>query len=225
LTISAVEEQVTGTNACDLAPGDYIHLRIADTGLGMDAKTRAIAIEPFFTTKGVGQGTGLGLSMVHGLAAQLGGGLNIESAPGAGTTIHLWLPVTSALPERCQPMLHPVRPAVARGTALLVDDEALVRSSTADMLIELGYRVIEAASAEDALSRLDNAGAIELLVTDHLMPGMTGTDLAATIRLRSPETRVLIISGYADVDGISIDMQRLTKPFKQADLAMSIERL
>ena len=225
LTISAVEDRVTGPHACELSQGDYIHLQIADTGLGMDAKTKAKAIEPFFTTKGVGQGTGLGLSMVHGLVAQLGGGMHIESAPGAGTTIHLWLPVTSAVPERCQPVAHPVGPSVPRGTALLVDDEALVRSSTADMLIELGYRVIEAASAEDALSRLENAGAIELLVTDHLMPGMTGTDLAATIRLRSPETRVLIISGYADVDGISIDMQRLTKPFKQADLAMSIERL
>ena len=93
------------------------------------------------------------------------------------------------------------------------------------MLIELGYQVIEAASAEDALSKLDQLGVIELLVTDHLMPGMTGTDLAITIRQRSPATRVLIISGYADVDGISPDMQRLTKPFKQSDLAMSIEQL
>ncbi len=225
LTISASEDHVRGSDHADLAAGDYIHLQIADTGLGMDAKTQAKAIEPFFTTKGVGQGTGLGLSMVHGLAAQLGGGLTIESAPGAGTTIHLWLPVTSAMPDRVAPIALPTGPAVERGTALLVDDEALVRSSTADMLIELGYQVIEAASAEDALSKLDQLGVIELLVTDHLMPGMTGTDLAITIRQRSPGTRVLIISGYADVDGISPDMQRLTKPFKQSDLAMSIEQL
>jgi len=107
----------------------------------------------------------------------------------------------------------------------VVDDEPLVRTSTADMLSELGYRVIEATCAEDALSRLEQAGVVELLVTDHLMPGMTGTDLAATIKLRSPDTRVLIISGYAEVDGISPDMQRLAKPFKQSDLALSIERL
>jgi len=225
LTISAIEEHVSDGHSADLAEGDYIHVRIADTGLGMDAKTRAKAIEPFFTTKGVGQGTGLGLSMVHGLAAQLGGGLTIESAPGAGTTVHLWLPVTSAVCDQSPPIPMPAEPRVQRGTALLVDDEPLVRTSTADMLIELGYRVIEATCAEDALSRLEQAGVVELLVTDHLMPGMTGTDLAATIKLRSPDTRVLIISGYAEVDGISPDMQRLAKPFKQSDLALSIERL
>jgi signal transduction histidine kinase/CheY-like chemotaxis protein len=225
LTISATEDHVSGDQIAGLEAGDYIHLRVTDTGIGMDPKTQTKAIEPFFTTKGVGQGTGLGLSMVHGLTAQLGGSLTIESAPGAGTTIHLWLPVTLGAPDQPLPMPIHDGPVVPRGTALVVDDEALVRTSTADMLSELGYSVIEADCAEDALSRLEDAGAVELLVTDHLMPGMTGTDLAATIRLRSPQTRVLIISGYAEVDGISPDMQRLTKPFKQSDLASSIERL
>jgi signal transduction histidine kinase/CheY-like chemotaxis protein len=225
LTIAAERERIAGVHVAALTEGDYVHLRMADTGAGMNAETRAKAIEPFFTTKGVGQGTGLGLSMVHGLAAQLGGGLAIDSAPGQGTTIHLWLPVTQAQPDRATHAAAPHSQCAHRGTALVVDDEALVRTSTADMLSELGYRVIEAESAEDALSRFALAGDVALLVTDHMMPGMTGTALAATIRERSPATRVLIISGYADVEGISPDMQRLAKPFKQSDLAHSIERL
>jgi CheY-like chemotaxis protein len=186
----------------------------------MDEAVLARAIEPFFSTKGIGKGTGLGLSMVHGLAAQLGGGLEIQSRPGVGTNIELYLPVADALlPARSGPAEQEV--ASQTGTALLVDDEELVRASTADMLGDLGYRVIEAASAEDALKRLGEA-AVDVVVTDHLMPGMTGTDLAREVQERRPGIPVLVISGYADVDGIAPHLPRLTKPFRQADLAASL---
>jgi signal transduction histidine kinase/CheY-like chemotaxis protein len=220
LTISAVAEELAPGNRLKLKAGRYVRLCVADTGVGMDEAVLARAIEPFFSTKGIGKGTGLGLSMVHGLAAQLGGGIEIQSRPGVGTNIELYLPVADALlPSRAGRSEQEV--ASQTGTALLVDDEELVRASTADMLSDLGYRVIEAASAEDALKRLGEAP-VDVVVTDHLMPGMTGTDLAREVQERRPGIPVLVISGYADVDGIAPHLPRLTKPFRQADLAASL---
>ena len=186
----------------------------------MDEETLARCIEPFFSTKGVGQGTGLGLSMVHGLAAQLSGALRIQSSPGEGTAIELWLPVSdeiAAIDENAQQ--HSV--SQGAGTALVVDDEELVRLSTAEMLEGLGYETIEASSAEVALRVMDERS-IDLLITDHLMPGMTGTDLAKAVRMRSPAMKIVIVSGYADVQGLDSAFRRLTKPFRQAELAAAI---
>jgi signal transduction histidine kinase/CheY-like chemotaxis protein len=224
LTISVAADSISGSHAAGLAEGDYVHLSVGDTGSGMDAATIEKAIEPFFTTKGVGQGTGLGLSMVHGLAAQLGGGLLIESTLGKGTCVQLWLPVSDAAPDQ------PAAPEVEldrnnRGTAMVVDDEDLVRESTAHMLGELGYTVIEARSAQEALTMLETETGVDLLVTDHLMPGITGTDLAVQVRATRPDMRILVISGYAETDGISAELPRLTKPFKQSDLAISLGQL
>jgi signal transduction histidine kinase/DNA-binding response OmpR family regulator len=224
LTISVARERLEAGNVVGLPARDHVRLSVADTGTGMDAATMAKAIEPFFTTKGVGQGTGLGLSMVHGLAAQLGGGLQIESVPGEGTSIHLWLPITEEATVEDQVFDEQVTPS-RLGTVLVVDDEDLVRASTVHMLSELGYSVVEAASGEDALLLLEKHGNIDLLVTDHLMPGITGTDLAQTIRRLHPEMRVLIISGYAESIGVSPGLSRLTKPFKQSELASSLARL
>jgi len=225
LTISAVLDTVGEGNPNRLQSGDYIRLGVADTGTGMDKQTIAKAIEPFFTTKGIGQGTGLGLSMVHGLAAQLGGGLSIKSALGEGTTINLWLPVSSVLPEQVVAVPDLDIGHTSRGKVLVVDDEDLVRASTAHMLGELGYSVFEARSAEDALNMLSDICDIDLLVTDHLMPGITGTDLAEQVRAIKPDMRVLVVSGYAEAKGISPDLPRLTKPFKQNDLATSLALL
>ncbi|MBB5712295.1 CheY-like chemotaxis protein [Sphingomonas xinjiangensis] len=207
-----------------LRRGRYLRLCVHDTGIGMDAATRAHATEPFFSTKGIGRGTGLGLSMVHGLAAQLGGALTIESEPGEGTTIKIWLPVAEAGSRNPAQATDPeVGPG--SGTVLLVDDEALVRASTAEMLTELGYFVIEVESAREALRRLDEEVSVDILVTDHLMPGMTGTALIATVRKRRPNLPALLVSGYADVDGTGPELERLTKPFRQAELSAAVAKL
>lgn len=225
LTIGAALDQLKAGNMARLPPGAYVRLNVTDTGSGMDAETMVKAVEPFFTTKGVGQGTGLGLSMVHGLAAQLGGGLSIDSRVGRGTRIDLWLPATDAQPEQAATMLEIGSMQRDCGIAMVVDDEDLVRASTAHMLSELGYTVIEAHSGEEALRLLDASDEIDVLVTDHLMPGITGTDLATKLRALRPDLRVLVVSGYAESKGISPDLPRLTKPFKQSDLAISLAQL
>ena len=162
--------------------------------------------------------------MVHGLATQLGGGMTISSTPGFGTTIALWLPV-SAEAAKAADGTDPSTGFRAVGTALLVDDDELVRLTTAGMLTEIGYAVIEAASAEDALRILQSGIGIDLIVTDHLMTGLTGTQLASLAQEKRPGLPVLIVSGYAELDGIAAHLPRLLKPFRQADLEASIAEL
>jgi signal transduction histidine kinase/CheY-like chemotaxis protein len=222
LTIKAKRESVDAHHRTGLRPGEYVVLCVTDTGTGMDEETRARAIEPFFSTKGIGKGTGLGLSMVHGLAGQLGGTLMIDSVLGEGTTIELWLPVSHALLDVEDAQTMSPKQRQRRGKALLVDDEELVRMSTADMLIDLGFDVIEAASGEEALRITHGAASPAVLVTDHLMPGMSGADLARTLRASIPDLPVLIVSGYAEAEGLSPEFPRLTKPFRSAELAASL---
>ena len=221
LRISAVAETIEPGHRTALEPGPYIRLAVADTGAGMDEATVAKAIEPFFSTKGVGKGTGLGLSMVHGLAAQLGGALKISSQPGIGTDVEVWLPVNASpapIPEDDLPTSGPK----LVGTALLVDDEALVRMSTADMLTDLGFAVVEAASAEEALVAIETGVHFDVLVTDHLMPGMTGVDLARLVQKQRPGMPVLLVSGFAESEGVDATILRLIKPFRQVELAAKL---
>ena len=224
LKISAGCHVIDGSHRTELRPGKYVCLAVADTGCGMDADTLRRAIEPFFSTKGVGKGTGLGLSMVHGLASQLGGALCINSKEAAGTVVELWLPVSE---ESEIPAFKPVIGGMANasGTALLVDDEEIIRVSTADMLTELGFKVMEASSAEEALRVLRRGDPIDILITDHLMSGMTGVELAKTVIVERPKLPVLLVSGFADVEGLPADLPRLPKPFRQADLAAAIQAL
>lgn len=221
LSVAAHAVELGPDHRTGLAPGRYVCLSVADTGAGMDAETLKRAVEPFFSTKGLGKGTGLGLSMVHGLAAQLGGALTIDSQLGQGTRVALWLPTTEGGVENVD-RLAVVVAAPGAGRALLVDDEDDVRASTADMLIELGYEIVEAVSAEDALRLLDDRLCVDLLVTDHLMPGKNGTDLAREFLRRSPGSRVLVVSGYAEVEGVASDLPRLVKPFRLVELAASL---
>ena len=225
LTISAKRKSLRRDESPDLKAGDYVLLCVADTGRGMDEATRQRAVEPFYSTKGVGKGTGLGLSMVQGLTAQLGGGLTIESAPGEGTVIELWLPMSTAPASIPEAGAAVAAARVGRGVAILVDDEELVRMSTAEMLIELGFEVMEAGSAEEALKMIKAGAVPSVLVTDHLMPGMNGVDLAREARAIRPKLPVLIVSGYAEVDGLAPDLPRLTKPFRNAELAASLSAL
>jgi PAS domain S-box-containing protein len=225
MRISASPELIEGAHRSKLKPGSYVRISVADTGTGMDEAILARAIEPFFSTKGIGKGTGLGLSMVHGLATQLGGALTLSSRPGLGTNVELWLPVIEISPGAIETAPDTRQAGRASGTVLLVDDDEMVRMSTADMLADLGFSVLEAASAEEALRIIDREEYFDVLVTDHLMPGMTGVDLAHAVRARLPKTPVLIISGFAETEGIASDLPRLTKPFRQAELEATISSL
>ena len=221
LRIAADTGVVKSRKDPDLSPGHYIRISVADTGTGMDSETLAHAIEPFFSTKGIGKGTGLGLSMVHGLAAQLKGGLRISSHVGVGTNVELWLPITTDAPAAVQ--LDGAAPrAEGGGAVLLVDDESVARQTTADMLADLGFTVTQAASGEEALKMLRGGHIADLLITDHLMPGMSGEDVVREARLLRPEMRVLVVSGFAGLDAISPDIPRLNKPFRQVELAGAI---
>ncbi|HLZ82525.1 MAG TPA: ATP-binding protein [Caulobacteraceae bacterium] len=224
LTIAAALDTVTGFNAAELKPGRYVRLSVVDTGIGMDRATAKRAVEPFYTTKGVGEGTGLGLSMVHGLTAQLGGGMAIDSEPGAGTRITLWLPALDVrapapAPFDAAAVVRPTR----RARILLVDDEALVRFATADMLRDAGYEVVEAASAAEAHERVRAGLYPDVLVTDQLMPGGRGTDLAAGLRERLPDLKVLVATGYADMPDIRYP--RIAKPYAAAELVERVRAL
>jgi nitrogen-specific signal transduction histidine kinase/CheY-like chemotaxis protein len=226
LRISVSEHKVDRQHGSGLGPGNYIRLSVSDNGTGMDEATLQRAIEPFFSTKGIGKGTGLGLSMVHGLTAQLGGTLQIHSRPEHGTTAHLWLPISAvaAYPSGAAAPDVATAPAPTR-VALLADDEELVRISTADMLVELGYRVLEVASGEEALRRVASGEHFDLLVTDYLMPGMSGADLAYAVQAARPGVPVLLVTGYAEQEGIDAQLARLTKPFRKDELAASLAEL
>jgi signal transduction histidine kinase len=226
VTIRATEQQVEEGYPAGLAAGRFVRLVVSDTGSGMDEATLARAAEPFFTTKGVGKGTGLGLSMVHGLAAQSGGMLEIESAEGKGTHVSLWLPVAGivSVQKPSAPPAEPPQPAGARLRVLVVDDDALVAMGTVAMLEDLGHQVAEANSGQRALDVLSSEERFDIIITDHAMPGMTGIQLAAEIRGRYPGLPVILASGYAELPSAepAMELLRLTKPFTQQQLEKAI---
>jgi signal transduction histidine kinase len=224
LGISARAERVPAGRL--LAPGEYLRVGISDTGVGMDPVILGHAVEPFFSTKGVGRGTGLGLSMVHGLCAQLGGTLQLKSKPGEGTTAEMWLPAAAEPAGREE--AEPVPLVVARraATILLVDDEDIVRRATADMLTDIGYTVVEAASGAEALRLVRDGAACDIVVSDYLMPGMNGVDLIRHLRDLLPGLPAMLISGYSTIaEGSGSELARLAKPFRQSDLARNIAQL
>ncbi|WP_324749693.1 GAF domain-containing protein [Sphingomonas sp. LY54] len=226
ITISARSETLPKDEE-DLAAGRYVCICVIDEGEGMDDETLRRAVEPFFSTKGVGKGTGLGVSMVHGLAAQSGGALRMISALGRGTTAEIWLPVAQidAAAAAAPATRHPI--AQGGGTVLLVDDDNLVRAGTAEMLAGFGYEVLEAVSGAEALAMLrTNPGGVDVLITDFLMPGMNGASLAQEARALVPGLPTLIITGYSNIaEGPGADLPRLTKPFRQVELAAEVARL
>ena len=207
----------------NVPPGRFIRLSIRDEGVGMDARTLASATEPFFTTKAVGHGTGLGLSMVDGVANQMGGALSIASEPGKGTEVTLWLPLANREQAvRAVPASPTEMETIERGELLLIEDDPLVRIGTSDMLRELGFTVRELESAREGLSLIEGGYRPDMVVTDHIMPGMTGAELALRLRADHPDIAILIVSGYQGIDLIAPDIVRLSKPFRQAHLRASI---
>jgi PAS domain S-box-containing protein len=225
IVISASEREVGADNASDLAPGRYVCLCVADTGFGMDEKTLARAAEPFFTTKGVGKGTGLGLSMVHGFAQQSGGALILKSVQGKGTTAELCLPVGEPEAAEQPREADDGRSSQAHASLriLVVDDDNLVLTNTAAMLEDLGHEVLEATSGEQALRLLRRSGAIDLVITDHVMPGMKGSQLVQAIKSEWPETPTILATGYEELHADNApEVPRLAKPFTQAQLARAV---
>ena len=199
----------------------FVCLSVIDSGEGMDAQTLARATEPFFTTKGVGKGTGLGLPMVHGVAHQSGGRLILKSEKGRGTTAELWLPCSPApVAEPTAPAVPAVAACLRPLTVLLVDDDMLVLHSAAAMLEDLGHRVLSANSGEQALTLLAQHPDVDVLITDHAMPRMTGAELAATARTIYSRLPIVLATGYAELSGGSVaSLTRLAKPFTQKELS------
>ncbi len=215
------------TEVPGLDTGHYICLSVTDTGTGMDKETLKRATEPFFTTKGVGKGTGLGLPMVHGMTEQSGGKLVLKSRLGHGTTAELHLPIAPGeAASEAKDIAPRVSPAVRKKlTILTVDDDPLVALNTSALLEELGHTVYSAPSARHALEILHREKKIDLLITDQLMPDMTGTELAIRIRAEKVLLPIILATGYAELNpGEGEELPRLAKPFSQRELAEAIDR-
>jgi two-component system cell cycle sensor histidine kinase/response regulator CckA len=211
------------TEGLALDPGTYVMLAVSDTGTGMDATTRARAFEPFFTTKPKGKGTGLGLATVYGIVDQTGGSITIRTAVGRGTTVHIYLPAVAAPADRrdAEP---PVAKTFGNESILVVEDNDAVRELALMALRQRGYNVLEASSAEQALELVAHGARPQLLLTDVVMPGISGPNLAARLLQQNPRLRVLYMSGYSE-DAAALHgtfwggVPLLQKPFTSGQLA------
>ncbi|MBF5046252.1 MULTISPECIES: PAS domain S-box protein [Myxococcaceae] len=229
LGVETSEVALAQGNAAGLPAGPYVVLSVRDTGIGMDAATRARLFEPFFTTKAAGKGTGLGLSTVYGIVQQSGGALEVESSPGAGSTFRVLLPRAPAAPQGTEDEADGAHPAPGgHETVLVVEDEAPVRGAACRILERQGYRVLEAKHGADALQVLAaHDGPVHLVLTDVVMPEMGGAELVRELRARGVPARVLFMSGYSEeavatrgvlVEGVGL----LEKPF---DLQVLLRRV
>ncbi|MGZ6014020.1 MAG: response regulator, partial [Caulobacteraceae bacterium] len=215
----------------EVAPGQYVMISVSDTGAGMPPEVAARAFDPFYTTKGVGRGTGLGLSQVHGFVKQSGGHVKIYSEPGVGTTVKLYLPRIRRQAEAADAADAAAAPR-ARGEeiVLVVEDEERVRHLSVDALRELGYVVVQAADASQALSVLEMQPRVDLLFTDIVMPDMNGRRLADEAISRRPGLKVLYTTGYtrnAVVHNGVLDanVAFLPKPFTFDQLALKVRQV
>ncbi|WLG87837.1 hybrid sensor histidine kinase/response regulator [Pseudomonas cucumis] len=219
LVISAQTEEIHDQSKLSLSLGRYVCLSVTDTGEGMDDATLASAMDPFFTTKGVGKGTGLGLSMVHGFTEQLGGRFILKSQKDVGTTAELWLPVAIAGSTTDPVTEDTAGSQVPCLCVLVVDDDSLVLTSTSLLLEDLGHRVISAASGAQALELFDSEHDFDLVITDMVMPKMSGAQLAQAIRAMRPHLPIILATGYAErLEGFAARLPRLSKPFTQLNL-------
>ena len=234
LTIETAQVELTRSpvyHLTPLPPGPYVRLAVTDTGCGMDRKTQSHIFEPFFTTKGEGKGSGLGLSTVFGIVTQCGGAMDVTSRVGHGTRFDLYFPNVESdlfIPPATQSSGQPQR---GTETILVVEDEPSVRTLVRDELRKLGYRVIEAKSGIEAcLLATQQAGSLQLLLTDVVMPGMGGRELAQHLSAIKPDLRTLFMSGYMDDVGIMAGQEEgtssfLQKPFTPEVLARAVRDL
>ena len=230
-TASETVDEAFARRHVPMTPGAYIVLRVSDSGHGMPRDTQARIFEPFFTTKDVGKGTGLGLSMVYGTLKQIGGFIFVDSEVDRGTTFHLYFPpAPTAESAAAGARKARERKRQDQETLLIVEDEPSVRNLVASALRHDGYRLLIASSAEEALIVADaHEGAIDLLLTDAMMPGKSGVELANLMAARRPETPVLIMSGYTDetldLPGLQDPIALLQKPFTPRELRRRIREV
>jgi signal transduction histidine kinase/CheY-like chemotaxis protein len=223
IDIRACEYQPHGDPG--LKPGRYLKLAVVDSGKGMTPEILKRAVEPFFSSKPLGKGTGLGLSMVHGLAVQLGGALQLSSTVGKGTAATLILPVATQAPEVESPA-QAAQKVNRSAVILFVDDDPLIAMSTTEMLEDLGHHVIGASSGLHALDIIRSEQPLDLMMTDHVMPGMTGIELATASRKLRPSLPILLATGYAELpDGAQLELPRLAKPYHQDQLRDRLDQL
>lgn len=201
----------------------FVVLEVTDTGAGMSQEIKERIFEPFFTTKGIGKGTGLGLAMAYGIVEQANGHITVESEPGHGTTFRIYLPLYTASIEEI-PRLLDNTPGRGNATILLVEDERPIRTMTREYLEGLGYTVLEAADGEEALRIFrEHHHSVALLVTDIIMPGIRGDDLAREIRKQQPSVGAVLISGFMDVGQLDSESAVLEKPFAFPELGRCVE--
>jgi signal transduction histidine kinase/ActR/RegA family two-component response regulator len=234
LTIETAQVELTRSpvyHLTPLPPGPYVRLSVGDTGCGMDRQTQSHIFEPFFTTKGEGKGSGLGLSTVFGIVTQCGGGIDVTSRVGHGTRFDLYFSSVESDILATTPTAPSGRPQRGTETILVVEDEPSVRTLVRDELRKLGYRVIEAKNGVEAcLLATQQAGSLQLLLTDIVMPGMGGRELAQHLSVIKPDLRTLFMSGYMDDVGIMAGQEEdtssfLQKPFTPEVLARAVRGL
>jgi len=212
----------------DLAPGRYAMLKVTDTGNGIDAITLSHVFEPFFTTKPVGKGTGLGLATAYGIVKQSGGSIQVESEVGRGATFRIYLPVAEGSLSKQQEPTAVEKVAGGTETILIAEDEPDLRELARIFLEGYGYKVLEAANGEQAIQMADAfGGPIDLLLTDVIMPGMSGPQLAVKILGKRPETKIVYMTGYTDDmvvqhKVLEPGVKLLQKPFGKIELALKV---
>jgi PAS domain S-box-containing protein len=225
ITLTTQTVALEAEEVAEVPAGSYVRVSVADSGTGMTPEVLARVFEPFFTTKDIGKGTGLGLPMVYGLVRQSGGGVTIDSAPGEGTRVTLYLPSGGEETggergdeEETPATQNPVR-------VLVVDDDATVREVTAGFLSDLGHETVEAADGDAALRVLEDDPSVRLMVADFAMPRMTGAELSERARAMRPDLPILLVTGYAELAKLAADIPVLHKPYRQADLAEQVAML
>lgn len=224
IKITAAVETTLPRQLAGLAAGSYVCVRVEDTGEGMDEQTLSRVVEPFFTTKGVGKGTGLGLAMVDGLVAQSGGKLVLHSTPGNGTTVEMWMPVSKDESTACRlgsQRMQDVGPM----HVLLVDDDPLVLANASALLEDLGHHVTALSAGQEAVDLLARQARFDVVISDYAMPGMNGVELAEHIAQRYPGLNFILASGFADIPALPPGMTRLAKPYSQEDLSQLLHQL